>query len=266
MKFQGLLKNGKLVKRYKRFFAEVQLSDSSIVTAHVPNTGSLMGCLDPGSPCRLSYVDNPKRKLKYTLHMIKTPTSWVGVNTGLSNDLVWEAFSARSIPHWNGMEFGQREVKISGDSRIDLVLWKNSFSPPSPEQRLSIGDFENQKFHFVEIKNVTLARDRQAQFPDAQTERGRKHLRELMSLLTKGHTAEIFFTVQREDCDLFSPALDIDPEYARLLAQAVDKGLIVTAVPCILHEEGIELNPFRPLKIQISPFMKDKGEIQTPSI
>ncbi len=261
MKFQGLLKSGRLLKRYKRFFADIQLSDSSIVTVHVPNTGSLMGCLDPGSPCRMTYLNSPKRKLKYTLQMIKSSSSWVGINTGLSNHLVWEAFSARAIPHWKGIEFGQREVKISRDSRIDLVLWKNNFAPSSPEQRLSIADFENQKFHFVEIKNVTLARGRQAQFPDAQTERGRKHLRELMTLLEKGHSAEIFFTVQREDCDLFCPALDIDPEYARLLAQAIDKGLVVTAIPCILLAEGIELNPSRPLKIEISPFLKDKGEI-----
>lgn len=261
MKFQGLLESGRLLKRYKRFFADIQLSDSSIITAHVPNTGSLMGCLEPGSPCRMTYLDSPKRKLKYTLQMIKSSASWVGINTSLSNHLVWEAFTTRSVPHWKGLEFGQREVKISRDSRIDLVLWKNRYGPSSPDQRLSIADFENQKFHFVEIKNVTLARGRQAQFPDAQTERGRKHLRELMFLMEKGHSSEIFFTVQREDCDLFSPAFDIDPEYARLLAQAIEKGLVVTAVPCVLDEESINLNPCRPLKLQISPFTKDKGEI-----
>ncbi|MCB0365691.1 MAG: DNA/RNA nuclease SfsA [Bdellovibrionaceae bacterium] len=252
MKFSEPVLEGQFLKRYKRFFADVQLGgDDPEVVAHVPNTGSLKGCLAENAPCRVTHNDNPARKLKYTLQMIKTPTSWVGVNTGLSNDLVWEAFTSGKVKRWEHWDNGQREVKISDKSRIDLVLWENRDGAPSPTKRLSMADFMTSKFHFVEIKNVSLAEGGRALFPDAVTTRGQKHLEELMELIIQGHSAEIVFTIQREDCLVFSPADDIDPEYGKLLRQAVKQGLVVSAYPCRLEKSGIQLDTGQPLKLEL---------------
>lgn len=251
MLFPTPLVDGQLIRRYKRFFADVKLKDSSEIVAHVPNTGSLKGCLNPESPCRLSPVEDPRRQLKYTLQMVQAGTHWVGVNTHLSNHLVWEAYQENLISHWQTKTSGQREVKISPQSRIDLVLWDSDSHSPDPAQRLQSSDFEKFQFHFVEIKNVTLAERQVALFPDAVTSRGQKHLKELMTLIDRGHTAEIFFTVQREDCHSFSPAVDIDPEYARLLGSATGRGLKVTAMNCQLSKKGIRLDPSSSLKIII---------------
>lgn len=253
MKFSEPILDGLFLKRYKRFFADVHLDGKrGAVVAHVPNTGSLLGCLEQNAPCRVSFHDVPDRKLKYTLQMIKTPTSWVGVNTGLSNDLVWEAYSSGQIKSWEDWDYGQREVKISPVSRVDLVLWKNHPDAPSPAQRLTMSEFVFNKFHFVEVKNVTLARDGRASFPDAETERGQKHLLELMTLLKQGHTAELVFTVQRDDCHSFAPADDIDPKYGKLLREAVQLGLIISPYACRLDRSGIELNAESKLKVDLS--------------
>lgn len=252
MKYSDPILEGHFRKRYKRFFADIRLSgDEPDVVAHVPNTGSLKGCLTENAPCRVTQNNNPARKLKYTLQMIKTPTSWVGVNTGISNDLVWEAFTSGKVNRWEHWDNGQREVKISANSRIDLVLWENSESAPCPTKRLSMSDLISGKFHFVEVKNVSLAEGGRALFPDAVTTRGQKHLVELMNLIKQGHSAEIVFTVQREDCLVFSPADEIDPEYGRLLRQAVKSGLVVSAYPCRLDKSGIQLNTSLPLKLDL---------------
>ncbi|MCB0363024.1 MAG: DNA/RNA nuclease SfsA [Bdellovibrionales bacterium] len=251
MNFESPLIEGRFCRRYKRFFAEIELPGGKLVTAHVPNTGSLKSCLNPGSPCRLVEVKDPRRKLKFTLQMIKTQTSWVGVNTHLSNELGWEAFHQKKISHWETFDHGQREVKISQKSRIDLVLWKEGFNSPAPQKRLQISDFDKFSFHFVEVKNVTLAENSQALFPDAVSTRGQKHLKELMDLLRRGHSAEIFYTVQREDCLSFAPAQDIDPEYCRLLKEAIGYGLKATAVGCQINRKGITLDPDQCLPIKL---------------
>lgn len=253
MKFSDPILEGKFRKRYKRFFADVQLDPRrGSVVAHVPNTGSLLACLEENAPCRVSFHDVPDRKLKYTLQMIKTPTSWVGVNTSLSNGLVWEAFAAGRIAHWEKWDYGQREVKISPESRVDLVLWKNQADAPSPSQRLTPSEFSFNKFHFVEIKNVTFCRDGRALFPDAVTARGQKHLVELMTLMDQGHSAELVFTVQREDCSTFAPADDIDPHYGKLLREAARNGLVISVFGCRLDSSGIELVTEHQLKIDLT--------------
>lgn len=238
MKIPEPMKTGQFVKRYKRFFADVQVGDE-IVVAHVPNTGSLKSCLFPGLPCAYSESNNPARKLKATLHFLKTPTSWVGVNTSLPNALVYEAWENGLIPEWRQFHFAQREYKISKESRLDLVL------APDEEHFAAKKDL-----HYVEIKNVTLAEGEVALFPDAVTERGQKHLRDLMHLKATGAGAEIVFVVQRQDCTAFAPADAIDPEYGRLLRQAHKAGVVIRALACEIDpHQGVKLLP-KPLKLK----------------
>ncbi len=222
MKYKQTLIEGVFLKRYKRFFADVTLAGKTEV-AHVANTGSLKSVNNPGSACLVSPADNPERKLRFTLEAIKSPAgSWVGVNTSLPNHLVREAFEQGVIPHWKKYENFRAEVKINAETRLDAVLTAGN------------------KQHYVEVKNVTLAEVAVegtggtapkvfAMFPDAVTERGQKHLRELMALVGTGHTAEIFFTVQRSDCQEFRPADHIDPEYGRLLREAHKAGVVISA-------------------------------------
>ena len=218
MKFKTRVHEGVFLKRYKRFFADVQLG-SEMVVAHVANTGSLKAASEPNAPCWISEAENPERKLRYSLEAIKLSSSWVGVNTSWPNQLAKEAFVNRVFKHWHDFDQLQAEVKINPESRLDLLLVNS----------------KSLKRHYVEIKNTTLAdgdfqqRKGRAQFPDSVTVRGQKHLRELMKLLDDGHRAEIIFTVQRQDCHEFSPADEIDPEYGTLLRQAIKKGVIATA-------------------------------------
>jgi len=245
MKLPLPIAEGQLVKRYKRFFADVKLDDE-VVTAHVPNTGSLKSCLNENALCRMSYHDNPKRKLKYTLQMIKTPTSWVGVNTSLPNVLVWEAWERKDL--WPKLPFAKREVKISKETRLDMALWQKDYGL-GPKKKIDLENFDKYKFHFVEIKNVTFRDGEKALFPDSVTTRGQKHLRELMELKRQGHKSEIFFVVQRTDCQIFSPADDIDPEYGRLLRQAKKEGVTISAYACKMLKDKISLDCNAPLKI-----------------
>lgn len=219
MKFKTAVREGIFLKRYKRFFADVKLGDDTVV-AHVANTGSLKSATEAGAPCLVTDAENPERKLKYTLEAVQMPSgAWVGVNTSWPNHLVMEAFQNKIFEHWKNFDEAKAEVKLSPETRIDLVLI----------------DSKSQKKHFIEVKNVTMAsgdlnsKKGVAHFPDAVTERGQKHLRELMKLVEAGHTAEIFFAVQRGDCEQFSPADEIDPEYGRLLREAAAKGVAVTA-------------------------------------
>lgn len=246
MKFDTPLLEGKFLKRYKRFFADIEL-DGKTVTAHVANTGSMKGCNEPGIMCRVTYVDDPKRKLKYTLQMLKAPKSWVGVNTQIPNKIVWEAWEQKSVPHWSKYIGGQAELKINDKSRIDLALWQDP--ELSEKKKVQTKDIKNHKLHFVEVKNVTLGKDGVALFPDAVTTRGQKHLEELMNLIDEGHTAELILTVQRTDCDTFKPADDIDPDYGVLLRKAHKKGVRISAYQCTLTKKEIRLNTEKPLKV-----------------
>jgi len=237
MELKGPLKEGRFLKRYKRFFADIDL-DGELLVAHVPNTGSLRTCLFPDAPSIVTMSTDPKRKLKATLHFVKTPSGWAGVDTSLPNLLVFEAWEKGLLPHWSKLKAAKREYKLSKETRLDLVLAPN-------EKDLE----EGKHLHFIEVKNVTYVDGKTALFPDAVTTRGQKHLQELMELRKKGFGAEIVFVVQRQGCENFGPADEIDPVYGTLLRQAQAAGVKITALPCHFQiPSGIELSS-KPLKL-----------------
>lgn len=211
MRFKSRLIRGALIQRYKRFLADVRLENGEIVTAHCTNTGSMMGCKEPGSSVYISRSDNLNRKLLYTWELIKTDGTWVGINTLHPNKLVPEAVQSGVIAELSGYLSIRREVKVSAHTRLDLCL-------EGPNGNC-----------FIEVKNVTLAMNGTAAFPDAVSERGTKHLKELMRLKRQGHRAAIVFVIQRGDCSTFRPADEIDSEYGRWLRKAIKAG--VEALP-----------------------------------
>lgn len=232
MRFEEATFDAEFIKRYKRFFADIRVGND-VITALVPNTGTLKTCLFEGSACVISESNNPKRKLKATLQFLKTPGGWVGVNTSLPNDLVHEAWREGLVPEWREFAGCKMEFKISKETRLDMVL--------GPTQAHIE---EKRSLTYVEVKNVTMACDGVARFPDCVTTRGQKHLRELMRLKAEGAGAELVFVVQREGCTSFSPADDLDPEYGRLLRAAVAAGVVVRAFTCDIEPlAGIKLNP-----------------------
>ncbi len=248
MKFPEPLRTGRFLRRYKRFFAEIEVEGEKI-TAHVPNTGSLKGCLREGAPCLFSQSKDPARKLPYTLQMVRHEDTWVGVNTLLANELAWEAWQNGQIPSWTTYDGGCREVKINSKTRLDLALWRVHDQLPA-KVKLTAVHLSQNKFHFIEIKNVTMAQTGLAMFPDAVTARGQKHLQELMEMTKLGHKSEILFLVQRADCRVFAPADAIDPVYGRLLRQAVKAGVKLSAYPCDLNQTEARLVA-RPLALEI---------------
>jgi sugar fermentation stimulation protein A len=219
------LVRGILVKRYKRFLADVRLDTGNMVTAHCPNTGSMTGCREPGRPVYLSRHDNPRRKLKYTWELIEMPTSLVGVNTLVPNRLVFRSAAAGLIAELAGYDTVEREVKIGNNSRLDL--------------RLSNGAKERC---YVEIKNCTLVENGVARFPDAVTTRGLKHLDELARLVDAGRRCVMFYFIQRMDARVFEPADRIDPDYGQGLRRAVKRGVEVLAYDVAIDLGGIQLN------------------------
>ena len=206
MRFSSPLIRGFLIRRYKRFLAEVRLENGQLVTAHCPNSGSMKGCNVSGREVLLSPADDPKRKTRYTWELIHLPSTWVGVNTLTANRLLAEAASDKMIPELGPFDKLLREVKLA-HSRIDFCLVRGGVSL------------------FLEVKNVTLVEDGTALFPDAPTARGRKHLQTLMDALDQGHRATMFYVVQREDAQRFSPAAHIDPAYAQALHRAHRAGV-----------------------------------------
>jgi len=197
---------GRLIRRYQRFLADVALDDGRVVTAHTPNTGSMLQCAVPGFEVLLSESTNPARKLAFTLELIRVEGCWVDTNTQRANRVVEEALCAGTLPGLAGYEVTP-EYRF-GASRIDFLLEK------AGERVL------------VEVKNVTLCcRPDVACFPDAVTLRGQKHLRELMAAVAQGDRAVILFLVQRGEAQRFAPADAIDAEYGRLLRQAVAAGV-----------------------------------------
>ena len=224
MNFKERLIPGELIKRYKRFFVDVKIGNNT-VTAHCPNTGSMMGLLKKGNRVWLSKSDNPKRKLKYTLQIIEEKKSKVGVNTHLSNKIVFDALNKKSIKEIKNYDFIKQEVKFGENTRFDFLLTKN------------------EKKYFIEVKNVTLSRNKStAEFPDAVTSRGLKHLNELIKAKKKGYEIYLFFLIQRDDCNKFILANDIDPEYCELLKKAVKKKLNILCYDCKFSSKGIKLN------------------------
>lgn len=233
---QGQLKwprliEGILIKRYKRFMADVKLKNGHVVTAHCPNSGSMLECSEAGRTVYLSRSDNPKRRLRYTWELIEMPTSLVGVNTLVPNRLVKAAIKAGMIPMLSDFDTIRSEVKYGDHSRIDILLERG-------EDRV-----------FVEIKNCTLINDGIAYFPDAVTLRGLKHLKELQNQVRLGYQSVIFYLIQRMDASLFRPADYIDPDYGNELRKAIQNGVQIAAWDVKIDLTSIQLN--RPVLFEI---------------
>jgi sugar fermentation stimulation protein A len=220
---------GILIKRYKRFLADVTLDDGSIVTVHCPNSGSMKGCATPGSPVFVSRSSTLGRKYPLTWELVESDGFWAGINTGLPNHLVREAIEDGTVIELQGYESIRPEVPYGEHSRIDLLL-------ESPGRRC-----------FVEVKNATLVEDGTALFPDAVTTRGQKHLIELMRVVNEGDRGVIFFTVQRGDGHCLSPADAIDPEYGRLLRLAMASGVEALAYRALVTPREIVLKKRLPI-------------------
>lgn len=231
MNFKQKLIHGTLVKRYKRFLADVKTDDGEEVTAHCTNSGSMKSCLENGAEVYLSPVDDPKRKTRFTWEMIKINGDWVGINTGNPNKLAFEAIVNGQIPELNNYSTIKREVKF-GDSRFDVFA-----------------ENINEKC-FVEVKNVTLKEGKYALFPDAVTTRGQKHLKALMEVKKQGMRAVMLYIVQRSDVEIFSPAAHIDPNYASFLKEAVSAGVEVIVIQAKVTPEKIELVKKLPVEIE----------------
>lgn len=226
MKFSGEIVRGSIVKRYKRFLADVILENDQEITSHIANTGSMKTCWEPGQKVILSFHNNPKRKLKHSLELIHNGKCWIGINTSLTNKIVKEALEKRRIKELSHFDQIKPEAKI-GKSRIDFLLTDSSSS----------------KECYVEVKNVTMrSEDGRAIFPDSVSERGQKHLKELISLKEQGVEACMLYLVQRSDISTFSPAIDIDPVYSSLLKEAHEKGVKILCYQSKISEKEIFLD------------------------
>ena len=224
MNFKSKLISGEFIKRYKRFFVDVKI-DKNIITAHCPNTGSMMGLLNKGNRVWLSKSDDKKRKLKYTLEIIEEKSKKIGVNTHFTNKIVLDALNNRLIKDFENLDNLQQEVKFGENTRFDFLV------------------STNKKKLFIEVKNVTLSRTAGlAEFPDAVTSRGLKHIRELLNAKKKGYEIYLLFVIQRDDCEKFQIAKDIDPKYYELLVKAVKKKLHLLCYDCKFSSKGIKLN------------------------
>ena len=224
MNFKSKLISGEFIKRYKRFFVDVKIN-KNIITAHCPNTGSMMGLLNKGNRVWLSKSDDKKRKLKYTLEIIEEKSKKIGVNTHFTNKIVLDALNNRLIKDFENLDNLQQEVKFGENTRFDFLV------------------STNKKKLFIEVKNVTLSRTAGlAEFPDAVTSRGLKHIRELLNAKKKGYEIYLLFVIQRDDCEKFQIAKDIDPKYYELLVKAVKKKLHLLCYDCKFSSKGIKLN------------------------
>ncbi len=226
MRFPDPLIRGRLVRRYKRFLSDVALPSGQQVVAHCANPGSMLGLAEPGMEVWLSPARNPKRKLKYTWELVDAGNGLVGINTGHPNAIVAEALAAAKVPELAGYGGLRREVRYGGNSRIDILLEQDG-RPPC----------------YVEIKSVTLKRGAEAaEFPDAVTQRGAKHLAELSEMARSGARAVMFFLVQRGDCERLEIAGDIDPGYQEALQSALGRGVEAMCYTCKVAPEAIELD------------------------
>ncbi|MBI3445283.1 MAG: DNA/RNA nuclease SfsA [Magnetospirillum sp.] len=236
MRFAQPLVRATLIKRYKRFLADMRLEDGTEITAHVANSGAMLGTAEPGMICFLSPATNPERKLKWNWELVTVDGHLVGVNTAHPNGIVAQAVADGAIAELTGYSSIRREVKYGVNSRIDLLL-----------------EEQGRPRCWVEVKNVHLKRGEWAEFPDAVTVRGTKHLAELRDRVAAGERAVMVYLVQREDCTGFRPAADIDPTYARSLEGAVRDGVEAICYTCHLSPDGIELSGPLPLVIGSGP-------------
>ena len=224
MKFKERLLQGTFDKRYKRFFVDIKY-ENRIINAHCPNSGSMMGLLNKGNKVWFSESDNPARKLKYTLEIIEVEKNLVGINTFSSNKIVSEALNQKKIKSLVKFNNIRSEVKFSKKSRFDFLI------------------SNNKEKCFLEVKNVTLVRrGKIAEFPDAITSRGTKHLNELIAAKKKGFQSYILYLIQREDCNFFKIAEDIDEKYKFAFNEALKFGVKVLCYDCKLCDEEIKLN------------------------
>ena len=224
MIFENKLLSGVFIKRYKRFFVDAKINGETVV-AHCPNTGSMLGLLKAGNKVWLTKSNNPKRKLKYTLQIIEEDGKKIGINTHLTNKIVLDALKNNRIKELEKNSVIKPEVKFGENTRFDFLITKKNYKA------------------FIEVKNVTLSRKTGiAEFPDAVTSRGAKHINELIKASKKGYKIYIAFVIQREDCKKFEIAKDIDPEYSKLLTKAVKKKLNILCYDCKFSPKGIILN------------------------
>jgi len=207
--------SGRLLRRYKRFLADIETEAGEKLTVHCPDPGSMQGCAVPGAPVRCSTSDNPKRKLRHTLEMIRSGPIWIGVNTGRANHVVARTLEAGTLRELSGYRNHEREVVAVPGSRLDFRLTDHP---------------EDPRVAWIEVKSVTFADRGTALFPDSVTLRGRKHVETLMRLRRGGARAALVYLVQRADCTRVAPADGIDPEYADTLRRAAKSGVEIFAL------------------------------------
>jgi sugar fermentation stimulation protein A len=223
MEFTKSLIKGKFIRRYKRFFVDIKL-DKEIVTAHCPNTGSMKGLLNEGNEVFISKNNDPKRKLKYTLEIIKVNKNLIGVNTHFANKIAYHGLSNNLIKEISNNDNIKPEVFFDKETRFDFLIEKN------------------KKKIFVEVKNVTLFRNEKvAEFPDAVTSRGTKHLKTLIEAIKKGYKSYLLFLVQIDGVEKFKIAKDIDKEYYENFLLAKKAGVIFLAYRCKMNIKGIKI-------------------------
>lgn len=230
MVFAAELVHGYLIKRYKRFLADVKLDTGETVVAHCTNSGSMKSSIETGAEVYLSPVADPARKTRFTWEMIKINGDWVGINTANPNKLAFEAISEGKIPGLTGYTKVVREVTF-GDSRFDIYA-----------------ENETEKC-FLEVKNVTMKEGNYALFPDAVTTRGQKHLSTLMEVKAAGMRAVMLYVIQRMDVDVFGPAANIDPDYSEMLRKAAESGVEIIAMQAKVTPDKIEF--VRKLSVQL---------------
>ena len=224
MIFENELIAGVLIKRYKRFFVDIKVKNK-VITAHCPNTGSMMGLLKKGNKVWLTKSNDVKRKLKYTLQIIEVNGSKIGVNTHLTNKIFYESLLNGNIINLKKTDILFREKQFNKNTRFDFFIKQKN------------------KGIFIEVKNVTLSRFKNiAEFPDAVTQRGLKHINELLVAKKKGFDVYLAFVIQREDCKKFKIAADIDPNYKKLLTDALKNNLKVICFDCKFLSKGIIIN------------------------
>jgi len=224
MKFKERLLQGALIKRYKRFFVDIKHQGRTII-AHCPNSGSMLGLLKEGNKVWFSESNNPKRKLKFTLQIIEVGSKLVGINTHLTNKIILESLKEKKIQDLSKFTEIKPETKFSNNTRFDFLISNN-----------------NEKC-FLEVKNVTLVRENNtAEFPDAITSRGTKHLRELIEAKKSGYQSYLLFLIQREDCKTLRIAKDIDANYKNAFDLAIKNGVKILCYDCKLNNEEIRIN------------------------
>ena len=225
MDFPSPLLSARLLRRYKRFFADVVLEDGTALTAHCPNPGAMLGLNAPGLACWISRSDDPKRKLAYTLELVEADGGLVGINTLHPNRLVAEALAADAIPELAGYATHRREVRYGANSRVDFLLTGEGRTPC-----------------WLEIKNCHLRRSGTlAEFPDCVAARSLKHLRELTAMVEAGDRAVMLFVIQRTDCDAFAACAELDPAYAKGLTETAARGVEVLAYACEISPQAVRI-------------------------